>query len=69
MIMEAMNTIRGIYGQQAVHIFPAINNALAIEIGVARVSKTDSEWIIYDNIKNEKGKSHFVESLSIGGEL
>ena len=69
MIMQAMNTIRGIYGQQVVHIFPAINNALAIMAGVARVSKTDPEWIIYDNIKTGDGKSHFVKSLSIGGEL
>ena len=66
-IMQVMNTIRMVYGQKPVHVFPSINNAFAIMVGVARVAKTDSEWIIYDNVRISDSKSRFVPSLSIGG--
>lgn len=48
-IMKVMNEIRGIYGMKDVNIFPAINNALALTLGIARVEKTDATWAIYDN--------------------
>lgn len=69
LILETMNKMRSIYGHHIpIRIFPAINNALAIETGIARLEKTDPEWIIYDNIETEQGSIKFVESFSIGGK-
>ena len=67
--LHAMNEIRTLYGHTTpVHIFPAINNSLAVETGIARLEKTDSEWLIYDNVKIKGSQSHFEKSLSIGGQ-
>ena len=51
-----------------IRIFPAINNALAIETGIARLEKTDPDWIIYDNFRLNDSENLFVQSLSIGGK-
>lgn len=61
-IMNLMNKMRNIYGFKEIHIFPAINNALAIALGKARVEKTDSVWVIYDNQDRQ-----FHEEIHIGG--
>ena len=69
LILQAMNEIRTTYGNTTpVRIFPAINNALAVETGIARVEKTDPEWIIYDNFRLNDSENLFVQSLSIGGK-
>lgn len=61
-IMNVMNKIRNIYGNKDVNIFPTINNALAVMLGIARVEKTDATWIIYDN---RNGK--FFKQIEIKG--
>lgn len=69
LILQIMNEIHICYGHTTpVRIFPAINNSLAVETGIARLEKTDSEWIIYDNVKISDSESLFVQSLSIGGK-
>lgn len=69
LILQVINEIRTCYGHhRAVRIFPAINNALAVATGSARLDKTDSEWIIYDNVKNKDAESNFMQSISIGGK-
>lgn len=69
LILQLMNEIHTCYGYTTpVRIFPAINNSLAVETGIARLEKTDSEWIIYDNVKINGAESLFVQSLSIGGK-
>ena len=49
MILELSNDFRKTYGCKPLYIFPAINNAFAVEFGISRVEKTDPTWIIYDN--------------------
>lgn len=49
MILELNNELRNTYKCKPLHVFPAINNAFAVEFGVSRVEKTDPKWIIYDN--------------------
>lgn len=61
-VMETMNILRDKYGHTALHVFPAVNNVFALMFGVARVSKTDSPWIIYDNKED-----CFYKKLVIGG--
>ena len=69
LVLHAMNEIRTTYGHTSpVRIFPAINNALAVETGIARLEKTDPEWIIYDNFRLSDSENLFVQSLSIGGK-
>ena len=69
LVLQAMNEIRTMYGHtKPVQIFPAINNALAVETGIARLEKTDPEWIIYDNFRLNDSDNLFVQSLSIGGK-
>ena len=69
LVLQAMNEIRTLYGHTTpVRIFPAINNALAIETGIARLEKTDPDWIIYDNFRLNDSENLFVQSLSIGGK-
>ncbi len=69
LVLQTMNEIRTLYGHTTpVRIFPAINNSLAVETGRARLEKTDSEWIIYDNFRINDSESLFVQSLSIGGK-
>lgn len=61
-IMNIMNKMRSIYGFKEINIFPAINNALALTLGLARVEKTDAPWIIYDHINGK-----FVKQIEIIG--
>ena len=69
LVLQAMNEIRTTYGHTTpIRIFPAINNALAVETGIARVEKIDPEWIIYDNLKINDSETIFKHSLSIGGK-
>ena len=69
LVLQAMNEIRTLYGHTTpVRIFPAINNALAVETGIARLEKIDPEWVIYDNLRLNGSENLFVQSLSIGGE-
>ena len=69
LVLQAMNEIRTLYGHTTpVRIFPAINNALAVETGIARLEKIDSEWLIYDNFRINDSENIFVQSLSIGGK-
>lgn len=61
-IMNTMNKMRSIYGFKEIHIFPAINNALALALGIARVEKTDAPWVIFDNVNGK-----FVKQIKIIG--
>ena len=69
LVLQAMNEIRTLYGLTTpIRIFPAINNALAVKTGIARLEKTDPEWIIYDNFRLSESENLFIKSLSIGGK-
>ncbi len=51
--------------RESLHIFPAVSNASAVEIGRARLSKADMPWIIYEQSKLE---SRFIDALRINRE-
>jgi hypothetical protein len=54
--------IRAAHGRAAVHVFPAMPAAMAVELGRARVPKVDATWQVYDQVKARGG---FVPALTI----
>lgn len=60
-----MVDIKEKHGQQtALHIFPAMPVACAVELGRIRMPKADMPWFIYD--QNNKQKK-FINALEISG--
>jgi hypothetical protein len=55
--------IRGRFGEECeVHLFPAVPNSVAVEIGRSRLPKVDPPLVIYDN---DRGRGGFQRVLEI----
>lgn len=63
-VLKAMDAIKAAHGEtHPLSIFPAAPISTMVQLGLARQSKADLDWIIYDEVKELGG---FVEAIRIG---
>lgn len=63
---ELLNLIKSKHGEhETIHLFPAVPNSIAVEIGRVWMPKADLPMVIYDQNRDLGG---FINALSIGEE-